>query len=150
MSDAEGDDTVVPQAATTDPLSNGDAGQTAPITMEDTLRDVLKKALIADGLARGLHEAAKALDFGTPQLCVLAKNCDEPAYIKLVEALCKEKKVQLIRVDDGKKLGEWVGLCKYDTNGNARKVVRCSCAVVTKHGEKDAADKINQFMKDQG
>ncbi len=36
-----------------------------------------------------------------------------------------------IKVDDNKKLGEWSGLCKIDKEGKARKVVRCSCVVVT-------------------
>ena len=31
-------------------------------------------------------------------MCVLAKNCDEPMYVKLVEALCKEHGINLIRV----------------------------------------------------
>ena len=34
------------------------------------------------------------------------------------------------QVDDNKKLGEWVGLCKIDKEGKPRKVVRCSCVVV--------------------
>jgi ribosomal protein L7Ae-like RNA K-turn-binding protein len=34
------------------------------------------------------------------------------------------------QVDDNKKLGEWVGLCKIDKEGKARKVVGCSCVVV--------------------
>lgn len=34
------------------------------------------------------------------------------------------------QVDDNKKLGEWVGLCKIDREGKPRKVVGCSCVVV--------------------
>jgi small subunit ribosomal protein S12e len=84
---------------------------------------VLKLALTHDGLARGLHEAAKALDKRSAHLCVLADSCDEPMYVKLVEALCAEHQINLIKVDDNKKLGEWAGLCKIDREGKARKVV---------------------------
>lgn len=35
-----------------------------------------------------------------------------------------------MQVDDNKKLGEWVGLCKIDREGKPRKVVGCSCVVV--------------------
>lgn len=54
--------------------------------------------------------------------CVLAENCDEPMYTKLVEALCTEHQISLIKVKDKKQLGEWIGLCKYDKEGKARKV----------------------------
>ena len=63
-------------------------------------------------------------------LCVLANNCDEPMYVRLVEALCAEHGINLMKVDDNKKLGEWSGLCKIDKEGKARKVVGCSCVVV--------------------
>lgn len=36
----------------------------------------------------------------------------------------------ILQVDDNKKLGEWVGLCKIDREGKPRKVVGCSCVVV--------------------
>lgn len=36
----------------------------------------------------------------------------------------------LLKVDDNKKLGEWVGLCKIDREGKPRKVVGCSCVVI--------------------
>ena len=88
-----------------------------------TPQEVLKLALTHDGLARGLHEAAKALDKRSAHLCVLADSCDEPMYVKLVEALCAEHQINLIKVDDNKKLGEWAGLCKIDREGKARKVV---------------------------
>lgn len=31
-------------------------------------------------------------------LCVLAANCDEPMYVKLVEALCAEHQINLMKV----------------------------------------------------
>lgn len=65
------------------------------------LQEVLKTALMHDGLARGLHETAKALDKRQALLCVLANNCDEPMYVKLVEALCAEHQINLIKV------GKW-------------------------------------------
>jgi len=112
------------------------------------LKDVLKKSLINDGLARGLHEAAKALDKRQAHLCVLASNCEEPAYIKLVEALCAEHNIHLIKVPDSKQLGEWAGLCKLDKEAKPRKVVRCSCVVVKDFGEEsEALNFVLNYMK---
>ena len=55
---------------------------------------------------------------------------------------------QLIKVDDSKKLGEWAGLCKIDKDGNARKVVGCSCVVVKDYGtETQAHDVIHDYFK---
>uniref|UniRef100_A0A3P9M5V9 40S ribosomal protein S12 n=1 Tax=Oryzias latipes TaxID=8090 RepID=A0A3P9M5V9_ORYLA len=103
---------------------------------------------IHDGLARGIREAAKALDKRQAHLCVLAANCDEPMYVKLVEALCAEHQINLIKVDDNKKLGEWVGLCKIDREGKPRKVVGCSCVVVKDYGkESQAKDVIEEYFK---
>ena len=80
--------------------------------MQDALKGVLKLALIHDGLARGLREASKALDRRQAHMCILNENCEEEAYKKLVVALCSEHKIPLIKVPDGKQLGEWAGLCK--------------------------------------
>lgn len=127
---------------------------TGSLTVEEALQEVLKKSLCHDGLARGLREAVKALDryfnlksytilifFLSKQahLCVLVETCTEKEYIKLVEALCAEHSINLIKVQDAKKLGEWVGLCKIDAEGNARKVVGCSCVVVKAFGEESMA-----------
>lgn len=79
----------------------------------DALKGVLRISLIHDGLARGLREAAKALDRREAHMCVLNEGCEEEAYKKLVVALCSEHKIPLIKVPDGKMLGEWVGLCKF-------------------------------------
>jgi small subunit ribosomal protein S12e len=75
-------------------------------------------------------------------LCVYNEANTEKEYIKLVEALCAEHNINVIRVSDAKKLGEWVGLCKIDSEGNARKVVGCSCVVVTDFGEDSEARNI--------
>ncbi|KAJ3203928.1 40S ribosomal protein S12, partial [Clydaea vesicula] len=109
------------------------------LTVEEALQEVLKKALVQDNLARGLREAAKALDRRQARLCVLVETCTEKEYIKLVEALCTEHNINLIKVQDAKKLGEWVGLCKVDKEGTARKVVGCSCVVVKEFGEESEA-----------
>lgn len=68
------------------------------MSVEDALQEVLKKALVHDGLARGLREAAKALDKRQAHLCVLNESCTEGEYVKLIEALCTEHKINLIKV----------------------------------------------------
>merc|ERR1712227_942282 len=97
------------------------------MSVEDALQEVLKKALVHDGLARGLREAAKALDKRQAHLCVLNESCTEGEYVKL------------IKVSDPKLLGEWVGLCKHDKEGVARKIVGCSCVVVKDYGVESEA-----------
>ncbi len=99
-----------------------------------TLQQVLKKALAYDGLARGLHEAARAIEKGQAKLCVLAEDCNQPDYKKLIEALCAEHNVSLLSVPEAKQLGQWAGLCKIDAEGEARKVGAfplCSTALHT-------------------
>ena len=71
-----------------------------------------------DGLAHGICEAAKALDKHQVHLCVLTSSCDEPTYVKLVEALCGEHQINLIEVDDINRLGERVSLYKIDWKGS--------------------------------
>uniref|UniRef100_A0A673UB74 40S ribosomal protein S12 n=1 Tax=Suricata suricatta TaxID=37032 RepID=A0A673UB74_SURSU len=112
------------------------------------LQEVLKTALIHDGLPHGICQAAKALDKRQARLCMLAYNCDEPMYVKLVKAHCAEHQINLIKVDDKKKLGEWVGLYKTDGEGKPHKVVGCSCVVVKDYGkESQAKDVIEEYLK---
>merc|ERR1712134_39069 len=115
-SDAEGDDVPAVEAGVMD--------------IGTALQEVLKTALIHDGLSRGLRECAKALDK------------------RHVEALCAEHGIDLMKVEDNKKLGEWAGLCKIDKEGKARKIVGCSCVVVKDYGkETQAHDVLNEYFK---
>ena len=152
MSDVEGDETmeVVAEAvaaavgvAPTDDLG----GQ---MDFETALREVLKSALIHDGLSRGLHETTKALDKRQALLCILAENCDEAGYKKLVQALCQEHQIPLLTVPDNMQLGKYAGLCKLDAEGNERKVVRCSSVVIRDWGkEGPALDFLKEHIKQQ-
>ena len=147
---------------------SGDAASKGQMSVLDALKGVLKLALMHDGLARGLREASKALDRRQAHMCVLNEACEEEAYKKLVVALCSEHKIPLIKVPDGKQLGEWAGLCKWDMRlslglllmsrlgvldreGNARKVVNCSCVVVKDWGEESQERSIllNYFQTEQ-
>lgn len=92
---------------------SAEAGGSGQMSVLDALKGVLKLSLMHDGLARGLREASKALDRRQAHMCVLNENCEEEAYKKLVIALCSEHKIPLIKVPDGKQLGEWAGLCKF-------------------------------------
>mmetsp|Transcript_34793 Transcript_34793/g.71785 ORF Transcript_34793/g.71785 Transcript_34793/m.71785 type:complete len:144 (-) Transcript_34793:53-484(-) len=107
--------------------------------LNSALQGVLKRALVNGGVARGLRECVKALDRRQVHLCILAKDCDSAEYVRLVEALVAEHSIHIIQVADGKQLGEWVGLCKLDREGNAKKVVKCSCAVIKDWGEQSEA-----------
>merc|ERR1712146_112069 len=113
--------------------------ESEPLDKVSALKKVLKNALCHDGLARGIRECARVLDKRRVHLCVLASNCSEPAYKKLIKALCTEHGISLLEVDDNTELGEWAGLCKIDGEGNARKVVSCSCVCITDYGEQSAA-----------
>ncbi|RZF36697.1 40S ribosomal protein S12 [Nilaparvata lugens] len=137
MSDVEVDETAAASGGATD--------------INSALQEVLKNSVTNGSIAHGLHEAAKALDERKALLCVLAENCDEPMYKKLVQALCNEHQIPLIKVDNNKKLGEWAGLCKIDSVGKARKVVGCSCVVVKDFGdESPSLDLLKDYMRSQG
>ncbi|KAJ5625561.1 40S ribosomal protein S12 [Penicillium lagena] len=105
---------------------SADAGS-GQMSVLDALKGVLRISLIHDGLARGLREAAKALDRRQAHMCVLNEGCEEEAYKKLVVALCSEHKIPLI------------------------KVVNCSCVVVKDWGEESQERSVllNYFQTEQ-
>merc|ERR1712115_311530 len=116
----------------------------APVseTKMDTMtavQEVLKNALYADGLARGLREAVRALDRKAAHFAVICTDTDKPEYQAIVQALCAEHSIPYINIDNAEKLGEWAGLCKIDAEGVAKKIVKCKCVAVTNWGREGQA-----------
>merc|ERR1740117_1357506 len=110
-----------------------------PADLNAALQQVLKRARAHKGLTRGLRETVKALDKRIAHLCVLAEDCNEGGYTALIEALCTEHGIDLIKIPEKKKLGEWVGLVQYDQAANIKKVIGTSSVAVTDFGEKSRA-----------
>ena len=104
------------------------------LTLPTALQEVILNSLHRRGLARGLRECVKALDKRQAKLVVLASDCDRPEYVKLIEALCSELNVHLIKVPHKEELGKMAGLFKYDKDRQARKIVKTSCVVLKDFG----------------
>ena len=86
--------------------------------VETALSKVLKNALCHDGLRRGLHEAAKALDArGRP-----SSACFRSPAMNLRTRSSSRRSASSTALTV-EQLGEWVGLAKVDKEGTARKVV---------------------------
>ncbi|KAJ8902293.1 hypothetical protein NDN08_006700 [Rhodosorus marinus] len=121
------------------------------MNLRTAVQEVLRQALVSDQLARGAREAVKALDRGDAKVCFLAQDCDEKPYPILIEALCSNVQVHLIRVPHKLELGEWAGQCKIDQDGKAKKVRGCTCVVVKDFGEKGAGyDFLRDYIESGG
>merc|ERR1712226_71685 len=122
----------------------------------DALKKVIRIAMSNDGVVKGLNQVGKSLDRGDAFLCILAEDCDDPKYKKLITALAKQNKIPLITVPERKDLGEWTGQCKYEKGdgkdkdlGKARKIRGCSSLCIRDYGP-DSNEKttIEQYIKD--
>ena len=101
------------------------------------------------GLVKGLNQVGKALDRKDAYLCILAKDCDDPKYIKLITALAKQNKIPLIEVESRQELGQWLGQCKYDKEGVPRKIRGASSCAIKDYGEtSDALSFLEQYIKE--
>jgi small subunit ribosomal protein S12e len=117
--------------------------------IHETVRKVVQACYHQLALAKGLHEVCKALEAKKAKLCLLAEDCDHKDYKKLVQILAKKAGVPIVKIDSKMKLGEYVGRCKYDDQMTARKVRKCSSAVLTDYPEmvKDDAKKLEDYAK---
>jgi len=67
-------------------------------------------------------------------------------YKKIVKALCKENNVPLVTVKNGSSLGEYIGICKYDSQNNVRKPRKCSSIVLREFPAEVSEDEVKAFM----
>ncbi|KAH9600131.1 Ribosomal protein L7Ae/L30e/S12e/Gadd45 [Trypanosoma melophagium] len=110
-----------------------------PESLEDAIRIVLQKSREVNGLVRGLSEVARALYRRTAHLCILADDCEDEEYKKLITALAKQGVIDLINVEEREKLAQWAGLTKVGADGEVKKTFKCSCVAVRDFGERTRA-----------
>jgi len=112
-------------------------------SFECSLSKIFAKQFVHDhgliGLVKGLNEVCKALDRKEALLCVLAEDFEDAKYKKLISALCKQNNIPLLEVEKRSELGEWLGQCKHDKAGVARKVRGCSSVAIRDYGEESDA-----------
>ena len=104
------------------------------VDFETELKRIIQTSNSDSLLAKGIHEVAKALESKDEKVkakyVILAKNCTEANYVKIVKGLALQNKVPVFEVEAGETLGEWLGICKHDKNGNVTKKRRCSSVAI--------------------
>lgn len=104
------------------------------IDYETALKRVIQTSNSDSLLAKGIHEVCKAIenkdDKVKAKYVILAKNCSEPNYVKIVKGLAAQNKIKVIETEQGETLGEILGMCKYDKNKNVTKKRKCSSVAI--------------------
>merc|ERR1712051_1067152 len=119
--------------------------------INDAIKSVIKKSQANDGLVKGLNEVLKALDRKQALCAVLASDCEDAKYKKFVTAMAKQGNIPLIEVDSRNDLGEWLGHCHYDKEGNARKVKGTSSVAIQNYGEEtEALSFVLNYIREKG
>merc|ERR1712083_852324 len=116
-----------------------------------SIEHIPELSIVLLGLVKGLNEVCKCLDRKQAILCILAEDCNDPKYKKLVDALAKSSNVPLIEVESRDDLGEWLGHCKYDADGTAKKVKGTSSIAIKNYGEEtEALSFVLNHIKEKG
>lgn len=113
----------------------------APVIMEEAVNSieeaterVLKEAMAVNGLRIGCNQVVKAIESQEAHVVFLASNVEEKKIAQAITLLAAERKVAVVEVPDSKELGKWAGLCKLDSEGQARKIVGASSVAICEFG----------------
>ena len=72
------------------------------VDYETALKRIVQTANSDSLLAKGIHEVCKAIETKDEKLrakyVILAKNCTEAAYVKIVKGLAAQNKIHLIEI----------------------------------------------------
>ncbi|KAF8291522.1 putative 40S ribosomal protein S12 [Trypanosoma cruzi] len=109
-----------------------------PENLRDAIRIVVRKSLEVNGLVRGLSEVARALDRRTAHMCLLAADCEDEEYKKLIKALASQANIDFVEVESREELAEWAGLQRQKSDGSV-KTFKCSCVAIRDFGERTRA-----------
>ena len=63
-----------------------------------------------------------------------------------MKALCKENSVPLVTIKEGASLGEFIGICKYDSQNNVRKARKCSSVVLKEFPADVSEEEVKAFL----
>ncbi|KAL7714077.1 40S ribosomal protein S12 [Entamoeba marina] len=94
------------------------------------IRDVMYQARSQCILTKGIRQCLKVIESNKALFCFIASDCDNDKYTNLLTAICKEKGVKIIKIAEKIQLGEWTAQCKFNQEGEAIKISKCSCAVI--------------------
>eukprot|EP00658_Telonema_sp_P-2_P050253 TRINITY_DN382_c0_g1_i15.p2 TRINITY_DN382_c0_g1~~TRINITY_DN382_c0_g1_i15.p2 ORF type:complete len:110 (-),score=49.56 TRINITY_DN382_c0_g1_i15:247-576(-) len=100
---------------------------------------MLRSLVGSEMCIRDRSEVARALDRRSAHLCILAADCEDAGYKKLIQALCKVNNIDIVMVEERAKLAEWAGLVKRDAEGNVKKHFKCSSVCIRDFGERTKA-----------
>ncbi|KAG8346924.1 putative Ribosomal protein L7Ae L30e S12e Gadd45 family [Trypanosoma vivax] len=115
-----------------------DVTDVEPQNIQEAIGIVVRKALEANGLVRGLSEVARALDRRTAHMCILAADCEDEEYKQLIKALASQANIDFIEVDSREELARWAGLQRTKSDSSV-KTMKCSCVAIRDFGEQTKA-----------
>ncbi|CAK93829.1 unnamed protein product (macronuclear) [Paramecium tetraurelia] len=107
-----------------------------------TLKRVVQTSLHRGLLAEGTIESKQA------KFVVLADDCTEDTYKKLIVALAKQFQIPVWKVEKGALLGEWIGISKFLTKTKKIKSRKCS-SVALKDFAIEVSENEKQFVEDK-
>ena len=117
------------------------------LNINSALAKVIKKSQLHDGIKHGLNEVVKSIDRKEPHLIILAEDCQEAKYKKLIEAFAKQNDIPLI-TSKRQQMAEWVGYHKVDNEGKPRKMKNVSSiAILDWVEENDAVKFVQDHLK---